>query len=598
MKNQRFVRSRVLALLLPATLGLGCGLKRDWSICAPNDKQKCLPGYVCTPDLRCVLAGDGGSDALLAGDSREMTDTAADAVDRPLPPAADAPVAATPVWDAGESDLIASWDGALPMDGPHPIDGTSLPDSSDDRTTQNADQAPGTNPDGAGGIPDAPSRLDLAAVDVSVDAPIPDAVIADGLSCTAGIACQPSSPCETGTTSCMTGASVCVTNGSRAAGATCGTGMVCDGSGTCVACSQGGACTPQANLCHKGTYACATGHPICVDSGTSVADGTNCGHNLFCRGGACLTCLEGGPCQPTNPCKTGTYSCATGSAVCTETGNQAVDLPCGAGQSCTNGTKTLAAACNASGQCVSTPVACPFGCNGAGTDCAICPAGQTSCPNGCKSLTNDPSNCAACGLSCPQPLGGTGSGLAVCAGSQCGASCNAGFLKCAGSTAYCQRSTWDFEDGTAGGFGILRTDYTMAAVTVTSSAAQHHAGSRSIAIPLTVHGTVRGFEIGLTLCGGAVNIPLAGLTSISAWFFVEGPALDASSYFGEAIYTDKALAAGNIPYSSLVGQWFQVSTLLNSFSASSTLGQVGVQGYVNGITDWTGTVYVDDITIQ
>jgi len=138
----------------------------------------------------------------------------------------------------------------------------------------------------------------------------------------------------------------------------------------------------------------------------------------------------------------------------------------------------------------------------------------------------------------------------------------------------------------------------MAAGTVTSSAAQHHAGSRSIAIPLTVSGTVRGFELGLVLCGGVGTIPLAGLTSISAWFFVEGPALDATSYFGEAIYTDKVLAAGNIPYSSVVGQWFQVSTLLSSFNTSSTLLQVGVQGYINGVTDWTGTVYVDDITIQ
>jgi hypothetical protein len=31
---------------------------------------------------------------------------------------------------------------------------------------------------------------------------------------------------------------------------------------------------------------------------------------------------------------------------------------------------------------------------------------------------------------------------------------------------------------------------------------------------------------------------------------------------------------------------------------STTMFELGVQGYVNGTTDWAGTVYVDDITIQ
>jgi len=73
MRNQPVVFSKILALVLPVTVGLGCGLKRDWSICAPNDKEPCLPGYVCTADLRCVLPGDGGTDGVLAVDSRGPT---------------------------------------------------------------------------------------------------------------------------------------------------------------------------------------------------------------------------------------------------------------------------------------------------------------------------------------------------------------------------------------------------------------------------------------------------------------------------------------------------------------------------------------------
>lgn len=76
MRNRRVVCSRALALVLPVTLGFGCGLKRDWSICAPADKQPCLTGYVCTDDLRCVRAGDGGSDALVRVDSHGVSDVA------------------------------------------------------------------------------------------------------------------------------------------------------------------------------------------------------------------------------------------------------------------------------------------------------------------------------------------------------------------------------------------------------------------------------------------------------------------------------------------------------------------------------------------
>ncbi|HJX64296.1 MAG TPA: hypothetical protein VJ860_10150, partial [Polyangia bacterium] len=72
MKNQRSACSRVLALLLPVTLGLGCGLKRDWNICSPEDP--CKPGYVCTAGFTCVLPGDGGSDALGSVDSHGPSD--------------------------------------------------------------------------------------------------------------------------------------------------------------------------------------------------------------------------------------------------------------------------------------------------------------------------------------------------------------------------------------------------------------------------------------------------------------------------------------------------------------------------------------------
>jgi hypothetical protein len=138
----------------------------------------------------------------------------------------------------------------------------------------------------------------------------------------------------------------------------------------------------------------------------------------------------------------------------------------------------------------------------------------------------------------------------------------------------------------------------MATGAVTSSTAQHHAGARSMAIPLTVSGQTRGFEVDLLLCGSVGQISMTGVTSISAWFFVDGPALDVNSYFGEALYTDKVSPGGNIPHSSVVGQWFQVSTPVSSLNMSTAMFELGVQGFVNGVNTWAGTVYVDDITIQ
>jgi uncharacterized membrane protein YgcG len=72
MKNRRLVRSMILALVLPGTMGLSC-VKRDWDYCASN--APCKPGYVCTDDWRCVLP-DSGTDGPVAVDSHGSTDAA------------------------------------------------------------------------------------------------------------------------------------------------------------------------------------------------------------------------------------------------------------------------------------------------------------------------------------------------------------------------------------------------------------------------------------------------------------------------------------------------------------------------------------------
>ena len=111
---------------------------------------------------------------------------------------------------------------------------------------------------------------------------------------------------------------------------------------------------------------------MCTDAGTNVANGTPCGTNLVCMSGSCNSCTAGQACQPTNQCKTGVTSCATGAPVCTESGNKGQGTQCGPGQSCSGGVLTLQGTCNATGMCMAATSQCPSGCNTAGTDCATC----------------------------------------------------------------------------------------------------------------------------------------------------------------------------------------------------------------------------------
>src|SRR5438874_1180917 len=75
----------------------------------------------------------------------------------------------------------------------------------------------------------------------------------------------------------------------------CGQGMVC-ASGACVACMSGQACTPT-NPCHTGALDCSGSMPSCTDKGMNVAPGTSCGQDKVCGAtGTCDACVAGMSC--------------------------------------------------------------------------------------------------------------------------------------------------------------------------------------------------------------------------------------------------------------------------------------------------------------
>ncbi|MBL8951810.1 MAG: hypothetical protein JNK82_13595, partial [Myxococcaceae bacterium] len=126
--------------------------------------------------------------------------------------------------------------------------------------------------------------------------------------CAAGAACGTNpNVCRRGAIACQTGAPVCVDGAPAQAGGSCGAMQVCDGDGGCIACTPGQPCTTNPNACKVGITACGTGTSSCIDSATNVPAGNTCGANLVCNGsGSCGACTQGATCS-TNPnrCKQG-----------------------------------------------------------------------------------------------------------------------------------------------------------------------------------------------------------------------------------------------------------------------------------------------------
>jgi hypothetical protein len=257
--------------------------------------------------------------------------------------------------------------------------------------------------------------------------------------CEAGAACDPANPCKTGALACSSGAPVCTESGDEPDGTSCGADQVCSG-GACVGCVSGAACTP-ANACHVGATSCTSGASVCVDTGASVADGASCGTDAVCAGGTCNACEAGATCDPANPCKTGALVCDTGTPVCTESGNEPNGTGCGTDQVCNGG---ACVACDAGASCTPAENACHVGATSCTTGVSVCVDTGASVADGASSGTN-----AVCG-------GGTCS--ACEAGATCDPAdpCKTGVTECGTGIPVCTESGNE-PDGTSCGTDLVCT---------------------------------------------------------------------------------------------------------------------------------------------
>ena len=260
-----------------------------------------------------------------------------------------------------------------------------------------------------------------------------------GGGCTPGASCTVPGECLLGVTVCEGGKGTCVAKPAPD-GTACGGGRSCEG-GQCVACKQGAACQPT-DPCRTGTLDCVSGTPVC-NAGGSALDGTPCGANgEVCSGGACSACTAGKACTPDSPCRVGQTSCASGQSSCADTGVSLADgTSCGGGQSCFGG---VCASCTEGASCV--------------PDGAPCDVGALSCSGGtptCVDRFTPQPDGASCGPGDVCFNGGCG---ACSAGTACvppSAPCHTGVVACDTGLPACADEGAGLADGTACGASMV-----------------------------------------------------------------------------------------------------------------------------------------------
>lgn len=179
-----------------------------------------------------------------------------------------------------------------------------------------------------------------------------------------------------GTTPLGLGAA-CSPTGACVAGAPCGSGETCDGSGLCRACVDAAACQ----------VGCETGHVSCADDGVCVLDtilppGSGCGESVlidhtleytgYCDAtSTCVDCVRGESCTTPDGCADGVRHCdneglpAFGMCIAA--------VPHAAGSSCAPGVGDTGDLCNGASECVTAFVAEQLGVN------AFSPQANGSC---------------------------------------------------------------------------------------------------------------------------------------------------------------------------------------------------------------------------
>jgi hypothetical protein len=330
--------------------------------------------------------------------------------------------------------------------------------------------------------------------------------------------------------------------------------------------------------------------------------------DAVCRNGACDVTCNGGyhACNKLCYADEDPAHCGAGCVDCPDPpGGQAT---CNAGScnvSCGSGNH----ACNKACYPDTDPTHCGAGCTSCpapahgqafcqGSCGFACDGGYHPCGNSCYG-DSDTSHCGAGCNTCPAITNGT----AVCRNGQCDANCNGGTLACTGLPPVCVNPSWGFESNTTEGWVVhVQSGVTNAALSVSASSTRAHTGSRSLSAPVSTNFAQNRYVVSLdlTFCSSG-GLDIGGKT-ISMWVYFEGPALNANCLSDPYVYTtdgtsyDPNSFGGQSATIPVANQWFQVRSVMPT-SESHIVRTL--QFFTNlNIDGWTGTVYLDDITVK
>ena len=436
-------------------------------------------------------------------------------------------------------------------------------------------------------------------------------------SATAASTCNGSGACGTPVPkACAT--NLCATDGSG----------VCAGSCTATSCPTGSYCDPTGN--------CATKKP----SGT----GNTCSTSAECSNGHCsvegLCCNSDctGQCQSCNN-PTGTCSRVNsgqpvgGRAACTQAGTACggtcdgtsdtachypgVEKTCGTATCSTDSASTITPACNGSGACASATSSCGASAYCSGGSCT--PKGSGSCTSNIQCTSG---NCLS-NLCCASGLVNSNgvccaSGLTGCAG-QCvntntnstycgsctkacaaGLSCNSGTCACTKGAPACGGClAWDFEWGSNPSPWSLEltagATSPNGATNIGITQSKYNSGASSLIAPILID------AINTHFAEVTVSLPCkTNLSGYSGWAYVYFAGDYPLTDFANQLIVDTWNSSGTggdhvVPYFGNIptNGWFKLDL---GFTSSVQVDRIGIT--LAPASNWTGTMYVDDVVIN
>lgn len=242
---------------------------------------------------------------------------------------------------------------------------------------------------------------------------------------------------------------------------------------------------------------------------------------------------------------------------------------------------------------------CEYGCDARGSDCARCPALDHICGGECVS-NDDPAHCGSSCVPCPE----IPHGHAACQASSCSASCDADALACksGGTVLACAQPRWDFESAADGWRNPGNADIAIDDGTLVVSQERPHSGSSGLRTGLAFGPMRYRLSLEASLCDSArkSGIDVRGKT-LQAWVYFAEPSSGVSNnclLFARDVASDNVGAQNALDVPS--NQWFLLrsSPMTEAGAASTTTFRLDCAVDQMSMTNWTGALYLDDVSIE